>query len=317
MSIKWNNEMIEELVKASNLKEYASKWGMSCVSARNKKKSLLENTKETLDTEETSNVSNVSLSEKLESVNASQISIIPSVIVNIDSLIEKGVRFYLSDAANNISKLDKAISDVEHILENQYETLDDPTLITLAKNIGILRNKRRIHKNEHDFLDNNRVDCDAFIKFIKEVKNYSQKVCDKMYSTRILKKELGEVHIVNENNSELIYLRERVEELEKIQKCDIDDDAIKRIIALEKFRIKQGRNIKREKGEVVPIDLLVGNWKELFNDMDSETKNGMLKDCYDVYQKSDNIKDKSVADYVVWNEILPNYLYDKKYFIKK
>lgn len=317
MAIKWNNEMLEELVEADNLKEYASKWNMSYGSARNKKKSLLGNTNETLNIEETSNVGSISLSEKLESVNASQISIIPSVILNIDSLIEKGVRFYLADTMNSISTLDKAISDVEHILENQYETLDDATLITLSKNIGILRNKRRIYKNEHEFLDNNRVDCDAFIKFIKEVKNYSQKVCDKMYNTRILKKELGEVHIVNENNSELIYLRGRVKELENIQKCNMDEDAIKRIIALEKFRIKQGRNIKREKGEVVPIDLLVGNWKELFNGMDSETKKGMLKDCYDVYQKNDSIKDKSVADYVVWNEILPNYLYDKKYFIKK
>lgn len=317
MAIKWNNEMLDELVEAGNLKEYASKWNMSYVSARNKKKSLLESVKEESVAEGAHNTENVSLNKKLEDVNASQISIIPSVILNIDNLVDKGIRFYLADTANKISTLDKSISDIEHILENQYETLDNPTLITLSKNIGILRSKRRLYKNEHEFLDNNRADCDSFIKFIKEVKNYSQKVCDKMYSTRILKKELGEVHIINENNSELIYLRERVKELENIQKCNMDDDAIKRIIALEKFRIKQGRNIKRNKGEVVPIDLLVCNWKELFNDMDSETKKGILKDCYDIYQKNDSIKDKSVADYVVWNEILPNYLYDKKYFIKK
>lgn len=257
------------------------------------------------------------MNQKLEDVNASQISIIPSVILNIDSLVDKGVRFYLADTANKISTLDKSISDIEHILENQYETLDDSTLITLSKNIGILRSKRRLYKNEHEFLDNNRVDCDSFIKFIKEVKNYSQKVCDKIYSTRVLKEELGKVHIVSENNSELVYLRRRVVELENAPKCNMDEATIKRIIALEKFRIKQSRNMNREKGEIVPIDLLVGNWKELFNDMDSETKKGMLEDCYDIYQKNDNIQDKSVADYVVWNDILPKYLYNKRYFLKK
>lgn len=45
MAIKWNNEMLEELVKADNVKEYASKWNMSYVSAMNKKKSLLESVK--------------------------------------------------------------------------------------------------------------------------------------------------------------------------------------------------------------------------------------------------------------------------------
>lgn len=327
--INWTKEMLEELKETNSITEFAKKYGMSYNSASSKRKSLfgdykpvvIEEKKEVVEIVENETV----LEEKLEEVNATTISIIPSIILNIDNLIEKGTKFYLAEVMNNVSTLDKSVSDIEHILEHQYRTLDKDSLATLSQNIGILKNKRRLYKNEYDFLDNNRVNCDSFIKFIKEIRNYSQKVCDKRYSTRVLKEELGKVHIINENNSELQKLRGMVKQLEhennmlkeNLSNSTTDSSYIDRVLKLEKLRLKQERRIGREKGEIVYIDVLEPNWKELFNSMDSDTKKGMLKDCYDAFNAGAYIKEKAIADYIVWNEILPKYLYDKKYFIKK
>lgn len=326
--INWTKEMLEDLKGTESISEFAKKYEMSYNSASNKRKSLLESeTKvEVVEIKEMENIEKeFNLEEKLEEVNATTISIIPSIILNIDNLIDKGTKFYLAEVMNNVSTLDKSVSDVEHILERQHRSLDSETLATLSRNIGILREKRRLYKNEYDFLDKNRVNCDSFIKFIKEIRSYSQKVCDKKYSTRVLKEELGKVHIVNENNSELQKLRGMVKQLEQennilkenLSNAPTDSSYIDRVLKLEKLRLKQERRIGREKGEVVYIDVLEPNWKDSFNAMDADTKKGMLKDCYDAFNAGSYIKEKTIADYIVWNEILPKYLYDKKYFIKK
>lgn len=322
MAIKWTEEMKEELKNTKNLKTFADKYGMSRESARNKKKELLrliEEVENDSKSEEVKIEKEVKLKNILEEVNASNISIVPSIILNIDSLIDKGVKFYLVDVVANISALDKSISDIEHVLENSYKTLDNETLAILAKNIGILRSKRRLYKNEYSFLDNNRVNCDYFIKFIKDVESYSQRACDKLYSTKVLKEELGKVHITNVNNSELLKLREKVFQLEKEAKLlntSSNIDVYKeRLLALEKFRVKQDRKNKRDKREIVAVDNLSSNWKVLFEKLDSTTRKEMLDDCYSLL--GDLYKDNSeVADYIVWNETLPQYLYDKKYFLK-
>lgn len=317
MAIKWTDEMIKELLDTSSITQFSKKWGMSYNSAKNKRIILLAEKDEKIESIEEKG--KVALEKQLEEVNATQISIVPSIILNIDNLIDKGTKFYLVDVMTNISTLDKSISDIEHILENSYKTLDNETLITLSKNIGILRNKRRLYKNEYNFLDNNRVNCDYFIKFIKDVENYSQRVCDKIYSTKVLKEELGKVHITNENNSELLKLRERVSQLEKESKLlNVPSNVNayeKRLLVLEKFRVKQDRKNKRDKGEIVAIDNLSSNWKVLFEKLDSTTKKGILDECYslldDMYKQN-----SEVADYLVWNEVLPQCLYNKKYFLK-
>lgn len=325
--INWTKEMLDELKDTNSITEFARKYGMSYPSASSKRKSLLsdyqhvviEGKKEVIEIIENETV----LEEKLEEVNATTISIIPSIILNIDSLIEKGIKFYLAEVMNNVSTLDKSVSDIEHILEHQYRTLDKDSLATLSRNIGILKKKRRLYKNEYDFLDNNRVNCDSFIKFIKDIRNYSQKICDKRYSTRVLKEELGAVHIINENNSELVYLRDTINKLDKENKqlknnhTNTDNCYVDRIIRLEKFRIKQERKINREKGNPVWIDKIYGNWKELFEKLDKETKESILKEVYDKYRECNILHDKEIMDYIVWNDMLPNTLFIKGYFLKK
>lgn len=323
MAIKWNDEMLEELKITNNLVEFTKKYNMSYNSARNKRAILLgletEKKVEKSEKIEIEAISVPNLAEQLEEVNASTISIVPSVILNIDSLIEKGVKFYLVDVQKEISTLDKAISDVVHIVENQYDELDDANMIELTKNLGKLRRKRRLFKNEHEFLDNHRVECEAFTKFVKEIKNYSQRICDKKYTTRVLKEELGAVHIVNENNSELVALRERIAELESIKPTNneaVEDE----FLNLVKYKLKMKRKEDREKKNVVAIDLLYPQWRDMFNGMDEQTKKGILFDAYSTYDKcaSENvIGSKKVRDYVVWNGVLPRLLFDKGYFIIK
>ena len=323
MAIKWNDEMLEELKITNNLVEFTKKYNMSYNSARNKRAILLglkmEKEMEKGEKIEVETILVPNLAEQLEEVNASTISIVPSVILNIDSLIEKGVKFYLVDVQKEISTLDKAISDVVHIVENQYDELDDANMIELTKNLGKLRRKRRLFKNEHEFLDNHRVECEAFTKFVKEVKNYSQRICDKKYTTRVLKEELGAVHIVNENNSELVALRERIAELESMKPTNneaVEDE----FLNLVKYKLKMKRKEDREKKNVVAIDLLYPQWRDMFNGMDEQTKKGILFDAYSTYDKcaSENvIGSKKVRDYVVWNDVLPRLLFDKGYFIIK
>lgn len=214
--INWTDEMFKELLETTNITQFARKWGMSYNSASNKRDILLtENKKEVKEEIEIIDKDEkVTLEKQLEDVNATQISIVPSIILNIDGLIEKGTKFYLSETMNNISTLDKSISDIVHVLEDEYENLNEKDSSILAKNIGMLRVKRRMYKNEYDFLNNNRINCDAFIKFIKDIREYSKKVCDSRYNTRVLKSELGRVRITSENNSELVKLREQVKQLE-------------------------------------------------------------------------------------------------------
>lgn len=312
--IVWTNEMEKELLNTNDITKFSRKWGMSYNSANNKRIILLKEIEPKNDIQVEKTV--------LEEQNATIVSIIPSVILNIDSLIEKGTKFYLTDVVNNISNIDKSISDIEHILEYKYNTLSKEELATLSANIGKLRCKRRLYKNEYDFLDKNRFDCESFIKFIKEIRNYSQRICDKTYSTRVLKEELGKVHIVNENNSKLSELKELVEALKnendmlKSNGSSCDKDYIDKIIKLEKYRIKQVRKNNREKGIEVWADFMQLNWKQLFDNLDKQTKEAFIKDAYDKYRDSNNLQQKDIMDYVVWNDILPNMLFSKGYFLK-
>jgi hypothetical protein len=194
-------------------------------------------------------------------------------------------------------------------------------MLKLTKNVGKLRRKRRLIKNEYSFLDNQRVDCEAFIKFIKEVRSYSLRVCDKKYTTRVLKEELGKVQICNSNNSELITLRERVAELEsQKEKVPVGTEIEDEFLSLVKYKIKSKRKEDREKKIVVPIDKLYPQWREMFNSMDEETKVGILADAESSYNKCsrENVMgSKKVKEHVIWNDVLPRILYNKGYFIIK
>ncbi|MGL5970533.1 MAG: hypothetical protein ACRCZL_00805 [Cetobacterium sp.] len=316
MAIKWTEEMLDELVGETNTKEFAKKHGMSNSTANYKRGILLaeKSQKEAKSALERPVEGN--LDEQLRGVNASTISIVPSVILNIDSLIEKGVQFYLLEVGKSIRTIDKSISDIVHVIENQYDTMREEDMIAMTKNLGLLRRKRRLFKNENDFLDNHRVECGSFIKFIKEVRVHSQRVCDKLYTMRVLKEELGGMIVCNENNSELVHLRQENENLKlKADKMiEVDSRLEKRMLELEKSNIKQGRNLSRKNGGVPMIDKLELNWKDMFlKRMDEETRVGILGDCNNSYN---GVNMATVKEWVVMNDILPRRLVELGYFIK-
>lgn len=305
--VRWTEEMLKEIKETKSVSRFAKENGISYSTAKRKQDELLGVVSKKVE----------KLKEVEEdNVNTTEISIIPSIILDIDSLIKNGVQFYLVEQGKKLSEIDKSISDIEHVLELQSDELNNSDLATFGKNIGILRKKRRLYKNEKEFLDKFRMECGQFIKFIKELKSYSQTVCDKKYNTRVLKEELGKVHITNENNSELLTLRDRVKELESKPTIDINiEDSMLR---LEKFRVKQQRKNDRESGRVVHVDKLDSGWVNMFSQLDDITRNEILTEAYKEYTSRDRcVNLKTVKDYIVWNEILPKMLYDKKYFLKK
>lgn len=297
--IKWTDEMIEELKNVKDnkeLKQFSVLYEMSYNTAKKKFESLQEK-EEVIETKK-----EIKVEKEFE--NANELKIVPSVILNIDKLIKEGATFYIQESRNRLSKHDKIISDLEHLLEINYDNMTEEECAKISKEIGKNRRKRRLHKNEIELLENNKIDCQNFIKFINTIKEFSSHVDNRVYSTRVLKDELGDKLIVSENNKLIKELKEQVK---------ISDDIISRLLSLEKFNLKQNRKCKREKGEVVSIDMLVGNWRELFNELDNETRNGILTDSYNVYKGVDI---KEVKDYIVWNDILPDMLVEKKYFLR-
>lgn len=324
--IEWTNEMDNYLMSMGvTLKHFSEMYGVSVTSVHARKNYLLG--KLASDDDEVAIVQDKKEIDKVEEVkekeeqelNSTLLKIIPSVLLDVDSLIEKGSKFYVTDVRNKISESDKALEDCIHILESNYDSMTNEDKLEVTNNIGLLRRQRRVYKNEHEFLENNKYDCDSFIKFIKELKQYSEKVCNNIYRPRVLKQQLGTRIIVSDNNAELKALKEKVSELEAKQHEVKDNNTLQYLIKLEKYKVKQTRAEKRAKGDRVPIDELVTGWREEFNNkLDEQTKKAILGDCYAIYRKDEERPMfKELEDLVVWNEILPHQLMVKEYFLKK
>lgn len=275
--IIWTKEMIENL-KTMELKEFCEQYKMSIPTARNKKKELEEKAKNVI-------------SNNLKEVRASKLEIVPSVILDLDRLISEGYNFYTSNHNNEIKKLENMILDFEHILE--ANNVEDDEAIKIARSIAECRRIRREYKNEKQFLESHKSECDSFISFIKNLKTFSESVEHYIYKPRVLKDVVGEKINVNQKS--------------------LSQDAIDRLIYLEKANIKQLRQIKRSKGLLVEIDFLKNNFADLFKKMDVETQNSIIKECEELYTGVDI---PQVKEFLIYNDILPIVLYKHKYFLK-
>ena len=275
--ILWTNEMLEEL-KTANLKEFCEKHNMSLPTARNKKKDIEESTK-------------CKVKEVLKEVKASKLEIIPSVILDIDKLIKEGYNFYIANCNNEIKRMENIILDLEHSLE--ATDLPDNEVVKIGRAIAECRRVRRTYKNEKQFLDSNKQECEHFIKFVKNLKEFSSGVEHYVYKPRVLKDILGDKIQTNQ--------------------ISISSDVIDRLLALEKFQVKQQRINKRNKGELVDIDLLKPNYQNLFRKLDTETQQAIIKDCENIYSGVDI---PQIKEYIVINQILPAQLYKLGYFLK-
>lgn len=315
MAINWSKKMIDELKLCNNITEFAEKYGMSYNSARAKKKGfeeVKENKVEIVEKE-----LKVELKDKLEEVNASNIAIIPSLILDMDSLIEKGVDEYLTISMSKQKEIDLSIIDISHALENDYENISNETKINMCDNVGKLRRKRRFYKDEIAFISAREDECTTFINFIKEVRKYSEGMLDRVYTTRVLKEELGVMCITNENNSELKSLRNKIQQLEKNV---IPQELKDRLLSLEKFNLKQQRKAHREAGQFIAIDKLLPNWSDLFNKLDAVTKNGIIQELSELRATKNKGKAyiiKEVEDFLLMNDDLPRHLVRVGYFLKK
>lgn len=315
MAINWSKKMIDELKLCNNITEFAEKYGMSYNSARAKKKGfeeVKENKVEIVEKE-----LKVELKDKLEEVNASNIAIIPSLILDMDSLIEKGVDEYLTISMSKQKEIDLSIIDISHALENDYENISNETKINMCDNVGKLRRKRRFYKDEIAFISARKDECTTFINFIKEVRKYSEGMLDRVYTTRVLKEELGVMCITNENNSELKSLRNKIQQLEKNV---IPQELKDRLLSLEKFNLKQQRKAHREAGQFIAIDKLLPNWSDLFNKLDAVTKNGIIQELSELRATKNKGKAyiiKEVEDFLLMNDDLPRHLVRVGYFLKK
>lgn len=335
--VKWTDKMINELLYTKNPNMIAKKYKIGYETARRK---LIEITgvksmAELKEKEDNKQIVKKEIVAKQEIIENKKEEIIENkteckfmnniqkVIVDVDALKNKGINFYLTDSRKEIGNYDKQISDYRHALENSYDTLDDLELAQISKNIGSISRKRRLFKNEIEFIDNHRTETQGFLDFLSEIDKEAKKIDNKLYSTRILKEDIGHVVITSEHNDLLVdlenenkELKQKLNNIERIPNQNtIPQDVKDRLYSLEKFNLKEKRKRQREKGQPVAIDYLKQNWKDLFNsELDDLTKNGIIKDCYDKYT---GVNIKEIKDLEVWGTIIPEYLVEKQYFLKE
>lgn len=326
--INWTKELQDKLLNSKSVSAFISEVDNIGYKTALKKKKELLGIKDNIKKEKKIIKDTITKIEKEineeNKIEVNKFEYIDKVIVDIEKLIKEGVTFYINNSRNEVSNYDKTISDLRHLLESNYDTMENEELIRISKEIGNVCRKRRLYKNEIEFLTVNKSDCQSFINFINSMKEYSKTLDDRIYNTRILKEQIGNFMITSKNNSRLNNLRERNLELEnKVKELEIkvnnsqmgvSEETINRLYTLEQANLKETRRKKREKGEKVSIDYLKPNWRDLFQkELDPLTKNGVINDCYAKYS---GINIKKIRDLDVWERILPDYLYEKKWFLK-
>ena len=279
--IIWTKEMLKELKETTDLKSFCEKYSMSLPTARNKKKEM-------------DKISHAKVTEALKEVRASKLDIIPSVILDIDKLIKEGHNFYIANCNNEIKRLENMIMDFEHYLE--AHDLSDDELIRVSKSIAECRRIRRQYKNEKTFLDSNKLECENFVKFVKNLKEFSKSVEHCVYKPRILKDFLGET------------VKPTSTAVSQIMSQEVMD----RLYSLEKFNLKEARKKQRERGEQPDIDLLKQNYQDLFKKLDKDTQIGILNECENMYRGVDI---PQIKEYIIMNSVLPHLLVQKGYFL--
>lgn len=289
--IKWTAEMIEELKQVKNVMDFCRKYNISNVSAYSKRKEILG-----LSTKKKTN----------------------DIISNEAELIENGLEGYINIIEDKLLKSNGSLQDIYHYLEGiDHEKITEEQSLSLVKFISSERKIRRVYKNELSFLKENKELVPSYIQFMKNRAKATVNNSTSYYNTKQLTAQLGSVFVsdnVKENSETISELKRNIDRLEK--GYDAVDAYVNRLLSLEKMRIKQERKTKRENNQLVVIDQLKNNWKDLFNALQDKDRLSILKEVYDMTRKSTGFTDKTLIDFLVWQESLPIYLYRHNMFIK-
>lgn len=306
----FSNELLKRIAQGEKLKKLSEEFDISVATLYRKKKEL-EGANKVVEKVKEEIVENkeVKVEEKEETIQDK----LNSVFTDFEKYQKEGTKFYIPFVKGLIKNSEKSIMDLEHILESKVNSLSENELSNISKQIAKFRIERRGYKNEVVFIEQYEDKINSFIEFIDIVEQYSRDRKNAIYSMRALK-NIGEI-LIPDHNLEIMELRNKVKELEK---NTVNQNITDRLLWLEKQNIKTQRVFERKEQGFTAIDKLVQNYQEEFNKLDNETRTGILTDCYNEYNSAPNtVKIKAVADYVVWNDILPKKLYDLKYFLKE
>lgn len=218
------------------------------------------------------------------------------VVVNVDNLIELGLDKYLENSKNNIVESSQKIVDLLHVLEaDEGFNLTDEEYLNIAKELAKLRRLRRRYKNEVNFLEHNVELVNSYITLTQKVYTFNKMVCNRVYTPKALKEEIGGSILVG-NRTNII-------------SQEIED----RLISLEVASLRKGRRDARAKGKVVPIENLRQTWRADFYNLPEETRLEILAEANDKY---DGIEYAPVKELHLWGRIIPKIIYDRGLFLR-
>lgn len=219
-----------------------------------------------------------------------------NVISDFNKLRVIGYEDYVAETIKMLSETDRHLSDLMHLIEiNGEEDVDSNEMM---RNIKLLRRKRRIVKNEMEFLTANANDCIATIRFLYNANKYSETVRDKIYNTRVMKEELGKILITSPHNNELDELRRKVKELEaQLKSKGSSNNIYDGEIIL--------KNITKE-----PTLYLRENWSVMFHNENKAYRDAVVTEAYKAFYKElgDEAYEKPLMDFLVWQEFVPRIL---------
>lgn len=295
------------------------------------------------------------LIQVLESRKAKCLLPLIEMIGDLDGLVENGFKKFSDDIPKKIKTFQNELNDIDHILEDTYDILDDSELIKYSKRRGSIRRERRFKKNEGVFLSRDGVE-DLLLNFAKLLSAASKSVTEaesQVYLTRVLDAPecSNKVMSAHQNkdkpllkNSQLhsayskAYTQASTLAVVEPQQVQIPEDLTHAFVETEvkpkreytlddilnspkdSMVVREGISAYRN---LIALDTtfsesnLLSDWKELFAKANVSFKKDILLDAYiEYYSNPDNLMEKCVADFAVWNYLLPKLLLKTEFYSK-
>lgn len=239
------------------------------------------------------------LFEMLKDSNMSFFAEFLENITNLDDLVNLGVDNYFNKIRAINEKITAIINDLYHIVEFE-DVVDVEKKVQIYDSLKGTLIQRRKHKDEDVFLRENKSLLISFCTVFKKAKMFNEKKDNRCYTFRQLGQEVGLTGLSKGKDPESLKIEERMIELERV-------------------RIKKEREDGRRQGNNIPIDKIEKNWKELFhNELDTYTRTELYKEASNIYREKGFLNNfNMLKEYIIEMEIMPELLYNKRYFLRK